>query len=48
MAGDYWPRASVDIVVWPAVRLEQMSLGMLKSEMGRIGTEIREMAQEDG
>jgi len=48
MVGDYWPRASVDIVVWPAVGLEQMSLGMLKSEMGRIGAEIRQMAQEGG
>ena len=48
MAGDYWPRASVDIVVWPAMRLEQMSLGMLKSEMGRIGQEIREMARKGG
>lgn len=48
MAGDYWPRASVDIVVRPAVRLEKMTLGMLKSEMGRIGAEIREMAQEGG
>jgi len=48
MAGDYWPRASVDIVVWPALRLERIDLGMLKWEMGRIGEELRKMAQEGG
>jgi ribonuclease P protein component len=48
MARDYWPPASVDIVVWPAVRLEEMTLRKLKSEMGKIGETIRRMCEESG
>lgn len=48
MARDYWPPASVDIVVWPAVRLEEITLRKLKSEMGKIGETIRRMCEESG
>ncbi len=46
MARDYWPPASMDIVVWPAVPLERITLRMLKSEMGKIGEEIRALAEK--
>jgi len=46
LAHMYWPHGAVDIVVWPAVKLDRISLAQLKTEMARIGREIERVCGE--
>jgi hypothetical protein len=48
MAHMYWPRAAVDIVLWPAVRLDEISLSELKTELAGIGAKIRRECKTGG